>query len=240
MQNTKKSKVNAILYVMLILITAAVVFMTVFSFAANRKTKVNDPVTTEQNKTEPSPKKTADEPQKKPEATEKEQETEQPNGKEANAGTSLKYTNPVNGFLAKGFSIDMPVYSNTMDDYRAHTGIDIQAELGSPVMSFADGNVKSVYDDALMGKCISIDHGNGLVSYYMGLSDEVCDGIEEGAPVYCGQVISSVGDSTLVEIGEENHLHFEVMKNNMYVDPLSYVSFESSTSQEAIEQSYEG
>ena len=110
----------------------------------------------------------------------------------------------------------------------------------STVHVIAEGTVQNIYEDPMMGKCISIKHGDGLTSYYMGLSDEVCEGIEEGAPVYCGQNISSVGDSTLIELAEEPHLHFELKKNGKYVDPMAYFSYQTTSSEGVVDEHYEG
>ena len=53
-----------------------------------------------------------------------------------------------------------------------------------------------------------------------------CDaeGIEVGGTVEMGQVIGYVGDSALVEIAEEPHVHLEMKINGDYVDPLDYVT----------------
>jgi murein DD-endopeptidase MepM/ murein hydrolase activator NlpD len=159
---------------------------------------------------------------------------------DVDAPVKMTFVNPVEGYLLKGYDIDMPVYSLTMNDYRGHAGIDIIAYTGAPVVTIAEGTVQNVYTDPMMGNCISVKHPNGIVSYYMGLSDEVCDGIEIGAPVFCGQKLSSVGDSTLIEIGEESHMHFEVKVDNKYADPLKYVAYDVYKSEDGDNQSFEG
>ena len=190
-----------------------VTVIAVFTLSAAKKTKTVLPDET-QIKTEV--KKETE--KKKTQETKKEEkkiDEETIDDKSASVTPEVTFANPLSsGFISKEFSIEMPIFSNTMNDYRVHKGIDIEAEKGAPVMAISDGNVECIYDDAMMGHCISVNHGNGLVSYYMGLSDEICDGITEGAPVYCGQVLSSVGDSTLVEIGENDHLHLEILKKS--------------------------
>ncbi len=251
MYNANKSKTNIALYIVLSLIIVAVVCMTVFSVVTNTKKKTDTPKVDE----------TAADTVKRPETAETRQPeiTQNPEGtytevpdddvnavpdnepsEEVDAPVKLVFTNPVEGYLLKGYDIDMPVYSLTMNDYRVHAGIDILADPGATVSAIAEGTVQNVYDDPMMGNCISISHANGLVSYYMGLSDEVCDGIEEGAPVYCGQALSSIGDSTLIEIAEEPHLHLEVKKDGKHVNPSEYVSYEASTSANVVDDNYEG
>lgn len=246
MDNTTRNKTNLVLYIVLALIIVAVVCMTIFSIATGTKRKTeNAPVkvtdtakSTEKKESAKTPDtylETEAIPETKPTAA-----TNTPSV-DANAPAKLNVTKPIsNGYLLKGYDIEMPVFSLTMNDYRVHAGIDILANPGDAVMSIAEGTVQNIYKDAMMGNCISVSHSGGLVSYYMGLSDEVCEGIEEGAPVYCGQNLSSVGDSTLIEIAEEPHLHFELKQNGKYVDPTSYFSYELSSSENAVDEAYEG
>ena len=57
---------------------------------------------------------------------------------------------------SKDFEIDIPVYSLTMNDYRAHTGIDIAASLGSEVVAASSGIVCRVWSDPMMGQSVTI------------------------------------------------------------------------------------
>ena len=246
MDNTNRNKVNLVLYIVLTLIVVAVVCMTVIGIASNAKKqnslpKVTDKVT---DKITDTPSSKIPDTTNAPKDTDLGDDTdvvatpEEPT-KEVDAPVSISFTKPVEGYLLKAHDIDMPVYSLTMNDYRVHAGIDILAEPGAPVMAVAEGKIENIYNDPMMGNCITISHSDGLTSHYKGLSDEVCDGIQEGALVYCGQVISSVGDSTLIEIAEESHLHFEMKKDGNYVNPTEYVSYEL-TSENAEDNGYEG
>ena len=147
-----------------------------------------------------------------------------------NTPTKLTFSEPLeSGFVIKGHSEDLFVYSVTMNDYRIHTGIDILANVGDSVFSVADGKVKQIYNDALMGTCVAIEHDGGIVSYYMNLAETVADGITEGSEVSCGQLIGSVGESAIIEISDEPHLHFEMKKDGLSVDPLEFVSYEAKS-----------
>ncbi len=245
MDNANRNKVNAALYIVLALIIVTVVCMTVFSIVGSRKSETPPPVNEGPKVTD----KTGDQTTKPidpPQSTTGTNDDDDvivdddPPAEDVDAPVKLVFTNPVEGYLLKGYDIDMPVYSITMNDYRVHAGIDVYAEPGTPVVAMAEGEVQNVYNDPMMGNCISISHPNGIVSYYMGLSDEVCEGIEIGAPVFCGQKLSSVGDSTLIEIGEESHMHFEVKVDNKYTDPLKYVAYDVYSEENAEKQSYEG
>ena len=251
MDNTNRNKVNLVLYIVLTLIIVAVVCMTVFSIATGSKKngggiklpEASSGVATKSPETE----RTRPAETQNPEDTYVELPDDDVNAsenepaKEVDAPVRMVFTSPVDeGYVSKGYDIDMPVYSLTMNDYRVHSGLDIIADVGSAVKTIAEGEVLNIYNDPMMGNCISVRHANGYVSYYMGLSDEVCDGIEEGAPVYCGQALSSVGDSTLIEIAEEPHLHLEVKKDGVYVDPSELVSLKTSSSSGIVDDNYEG
>lgn len=250
MDNTTRNKTNLVLYIVLALIIVTVVCMTIFSVASNTKKNTDSPKESNIPKSSETVKRPSETrrptPTQNPEDTYVELPDEDVNAtpeepsKEVDAQVKLVYTKPTEGYLLKGFDIDMPVYSLTMNDYRVHTGIDILAEPGAMVMAMAEGVVEHIYSDPMMGNCISVSHPNGLTSYYMGLSEEVCDGIAEGAPVYCGQPLSSVGDSTLIEIAEESHLHLEVKKDGNFVDPSLYVSYDLTPAANVAEQNYEG
>lgn len=134
------------------------------------------------------------------------------------------YVMPTDGEVIKSFSVELPVYSATMNDYRSHTGVDIYAEPGMPVYSFTDGVVKDVYNDPMMGMTVCVDHGDGLVSYYQNMSEQTADGIKAGVKVAAGDALGCVGQTTLVELSDASHLHFEVRRDGRPENPAEYLS----------------
>lgn len=133
------------------------------------------------------------------------------------------YCRPVHGSTAKDFSIDALVYSETMQDYRAHTGIDIAAAEGTDVVCFTDGVVETVSDDYFFGRTVTVNHGNGMVSCYMNLDADLAAGIEAGATVKAGRKLGVVGNTAKCENADPAHLHFELRVNNALVDPAIYI-----------------
>ncbi|MBQ3184226.1 MAG: M23 family metallopeptidase [Clostridia bacterium] len=125
--------------------------------------------------------------------------------------------------------MDMPVFSLTMNDYRTHSGLDIQASVGSAVATVAEGEVTKRYTDPFMGVCIEVTHGGGLVSKYMNLGEEYPKDAEVGCKVYGGQTIGCIGESAAVEAADTSHLHFELLQDGKHVDPLDYISYEPMT-----------
>lgn len=151
----------------------------------------------------------------------------------------LAFSMPAEGSIIKEYSSDLPVFSLTMNDYRTHMGIDIGGALGDEVYACADGTVTDIYDDAFMGKCITIDHGNGLSSHYMNLSEELPSTIREGCTVTGGQLIGAIGETALIEIAESPHLHFAMTSNAVSVDPTDYLpSVPAVAEQEDYSESY--
>lgn len=98
-----------------------------------------------------------------------------------------------------------------------HKGIDIGASSGSPIVAAAAGTVTvSTYSESA-GNYVTIDHGNGFHTVYMHASARY---VKVGQKVSAGQQIAAVG-STGYSTGP--HLHFGVMKNGVYVNPMNYL-----------------
>ncbi len=127
--------------------------------------------------------------------------------------------------IVKNYSSDIPVFSLTMEDYRLHTGVDIGGEIGSDVLAAADGEVTKVYYDVLMGQSVEITHDGGYVTVYKNLGTSIPEGIEVGATVSAGDTIGYVGDTALIEISEEPHIHFEMLKDEKSINPAEKVNF---------------
>ena len=140
------------------------------------------------------------------------------------AATEPVFVLPTVGAIIQAHSDDALVYSETMNDYRVHNGVDIAAMIGERVKATSDGVVEKVADDPLMGGTVVIDHGNGLKSVYQNLSLEFPSGIREGVEVKAGDVIAGIGETSLIECAEEPHLHFEVWRNGVPIDPMSLFS----------------
>ncbi len=130
---------------------------------------------------------------------------------------------PCGGFISKEYSVDLPVYSATMYDYRTHPGIDIACEVGSIVRASSNGEISEIYDDPLMGRTLVIAHKDGLTSVYGNLSPDMPAEIFVGKNVITGETIGGVGNSALCESAEASHLHFEMRKDGNPVNPEDYL-----------------
>ncbi len=134
---------------------------------------------------------------------------------------------PVSGKLYKGHDATIQVYSNTMGDYRVHLGVDIATAPEAPVCAVADGKVEKIWEDAMMGTCVAVTHKDETVSIYKNLAKTLSDGIAAGATVKKGQQLGIVGDTAVVEMADEPHLHFEVTVKGLSVNPMDYFSKEA-------------
>jgi len=134
---------------------------------------------------------------------------------------AASFTVPLEGRVVKQFSNEVPIYSQTLDEYIVHNGIDIQAPADTQVLAAGEGTITKVYNDDKLGITIEISHGNGIVTKYSNLSTTKM--VEEGDVVKKGQPISGVGSSSLFESLESPHLHFEVLKDGVAIDPSDYI-----------------
>ena len=136
----------------------------------------------------------------------------------------LNFIQPVEGEILKTFSGEELVYSETMNDYRTHTGIDIISSDSAPVYSSESGKITDIQKHPLWGNCITVDHENDYTTCYKNLSDSLPEGIEVGSYVSKGGLLGSVGSTALVEAGEQPHIHFEMYVNGEPVDPIEYLN----------------
>lgn len=134
---------------------------------------------------------------------------------------------PVSGSLTKNHDAETQVFSNTMNDYRVHLGVDIETAVGAEVFAAADGTVAEIWEDPMMGYCVAINHSGDAVSIYKNLKETVADGIVAGTKVKAGQTIAYVGESAMTELADEPHLHFEMTVSGLQVDPMNYLDEEA-------------
>jgi len=112
-------------------------------------------------------------------------------------------------------------FGNRADPFNSarafHSGIDYPNPTGTPVLSAGKGTILYAGWKTGYGKFIEIDHGNGLVTRYGHLSKIL---VRAGQRINAGDLIGKVG-STGRSTGP--HLHFEVRKNNVAVNPAPYL-----------------
>ncbi len=127
---------------------------------------------------------------------------------------------PVSGEILTEFSWGELVKTSG-SVWKTHDGIDIAASEGTPVKSMTSGTVTDIYNDTLWGNCVVIDHGDTVIGYYCGLSDDIS--VSVGDSVASGTVIGTVGNTADIEADMESHLHFALKYENAWIDPISYI-----------------
>ena len=129
---------------------------------------------------------------------------------------------PLVGEEVAAFSVDELKYNETLGDWRTHDGIDIAAEVGTQVLAACSGTVTQVIDDDLMGTSVTIAHDGGYETVYSNLQSVPT--VSEGQEVSAGEVIGSVGCTSIAEFAVPAHLHFAVTKDGVPCDPKEFLN----------------
>ena len=95
-----------------------------------------------------------------------------------------------------------------------HAGIDIQADLGTPVYAAAPGDVYFSGSAPGYGRVVKIEHSNGFMSIY---AHNLENFVNAGDRVEAGAVIATVGKN---KGAVTTHLHFEIRRDGMAYNPL--------------------
>ena len=125
-------------------------------------------------------------------------------------GVTLSVT-PISGTITSRFG--------NMESIRSsgHSGLDIGAPKGTKIKVAASGTVTFSGYSGGYGNVVKVSHGNGIMTYYAHCSALY---VKQGQTVTAGDVIAAVG-STGNSTG--NHLHFEVVKNGVSLNPQHYL-----------------
>lgn len=145
----------------------------------------------------------------------------------AGTTTEVKFTNPVEGTIAREFSYPKP---KEMKDgsFRNIKGIDIETKVGTLVKSSAEGVVEVITNDVEEGSFIIITHANGIKTKYANLEKAIL--VKKGDKVTSETVIGKVGDSSKIfsnkDFGE--HINIQVLNSkDEQMDPTKYFNYKA-------------
>jgi murein DD-endopeptidase MepM/ murein hydrolase activator NlpD len=138
---------------------------------------------------------------------------------DAHGNNAKKFLNrrPVRGDdirLTSGFGLRR---HPLLGEYKMHTGIDWAAPTGTPIMAAGNGVIEEAGRKGYNGNYIRIRHANGYQTAYSHMS-RFAPGAAPGVKVRQGQIIGYIGTTGL---SSGPHLHFEILVNNQFVNPLS-------------------
>jgi len=120
---------------------------------------------------------------------------------------------PIDGPITSEFGMRVhPIRRATL----FHAGVDISASPGTKVLATGDGIVSFAGWDGGYGQKVSILHGYGFKTTYAHLSKAL---VREGQRIRRGDIIALTGNSGL---STGPHLHYEVQKNGVSVNPMAY------------------
>ena len=133
----------------------------------------------------------------------------------------LNFEKPVEGDIVRDFAVDNLIYSNTLQEWTTHTGVDIKADKTTIVKAAESGIVKTIKNDSRYGLTVIVEHENGFQTVYSNLLTS--EFVVEGEKVEKGQSLGTVGNTAAFEIADDAHLHFEILKDSVQVDPNIYL-----------------
>ncbi|MGA1417911.1 MAG: M23 family metallopeptidase [Gemmatimonadaceae bacterium] len=134
---------------------------------------------------------------------------------------SLPSIMPTSGWLSSEFAKSR--FHPILHVNRPHNGIDLTAEIGTPIVAPAAGVVAYAGWDQGFGRVVEIDHGHGIRTRFAHCARL---DVRRGQRVTRGQRIAAVGNSGLTT---SPHLHYEIHVNGRPVDPLTFVLPDDAT-----------
>jgi murein DD-endopeptidase MepM/ murein hydrolase activator NlpD len=128
---------------------------------------------------------------------------------------SLRMVAPVPGPRSSSFGLRRIFNGQTRSP---HSGMDIAAPTGTPIVAPLAGRVIDTGDYFFPGRCVWLDHGSGALTLYAHLHEI---GVEVGRELAQGEPLGTVGATGRVT---GPHLHWSVMLNRAYVDPALFLA----------------
>lgn len=123
---------------------------------------------------------------------------------------------PTAGSILMNYSMDGSIYFATLDQYKYNPAVVFDAEEGSTVSACAEGKVVNIYDDAQIGKAVTLDLGDGYEATYGQLKEIQ---VSVGSYVNPGDAIGSVAAPTKYYSVEGSNLYFRLEKDGAPVNP---------------------
>lgn len=121
--------------------------------------------------------------------------------------------------VLRGFNASRLVQSGVTGLWQLHDAADLRCDNGEQIHAMAAGTVAEVTAKGLTGASVTIDHGEGIVAQYAGMT--LGAGLRVDDPVVAGQTIGFGGSGMMDETDLGPHLHLRVTRDGRAIDPLS-------------------
>lgn len=123
---------------------------------------------------------------------------------------------PIAGEILINYSTDKSVYFPTLEQYRCNPALIISAAQGEQVKAAVAGRVVRIYEDAVTGKTVVMDLGNGYELTYGQLADVT---VSEGSYVPAGENFAVIASPTRYFVEEGTNLYLKLTKDGVAVNP---------------------
>lgn len=123
---------------------------------------------------------------------------------------------PVSGEVLIPFSMDRSVYFSTLDQFKYNSGLMIAATQGSAVAACADGRVTDIFENEELGRCVTMDLGDGYEITY-GQLEEIRVSLD--SYVESGETIAFVAAPTKYYSLEGSNLYLKLTADGTPVNP---------------------
>ena len=121
---------------------------------------------------------------------------------------------PIKGWVTSPFGYRISPFTNKKE---FHSGLDISARKGSPIIAPADGVISYVGENRNSGRFLTINHGYGIKTSYLHLDKAL---VKQDQYIKRGDVIAQVGNTGRTT---GPHVHYEVQIKGVSVDPRRYI-----------------
>ncbi|MCC8163675.1 MAG: M23 family metallopeptidase [Lachnospiraceae bacterium] len=128
---------------------------------------------------------------------------------------------PVDGEIILEYSMDKSIYFSTLNQYKYHPAIVIDAEVGDEVWCTAQGIVSEIRVDEETGTTLTMTLGSGYEAIYGQLKELT---VQEGDMVEAGSLIGYISEPTKYYTREGSNLYFQLLRDGEPVDPTEYLN----------------
>lgn len=137
--------------------------------------------------------------------------------KEAKKTSKLEF---VGEKVIREYSAKEPSYSETLNLWEVHKGLDVSCKEGQSIKSLLPGKVTNIFKDDAHGMSVEVE-SEGKTVIYSNLSEDIK--VKDGQAVKEGDVIALAGNTSVVESSEGPHIHIEAFKGKESIDPMSLI-----------------